>query len=108
MPNHHCLACFLPTCIELHPDDDEDIYGPESEDNMNDEEDNTVRPSLSINSSCLTRIDITQGFSSVTLPPIIKTVTRKGRTLVYRVQPDDTAQVQTVSHSSATTLSTLC
>jgi hypothetical protein len=55
--------------------------GPESE----DEDDEPLTVSLII---CLTNyvVDVTQVFSSVTNPPIIKKVVSNGRTLVYRIQ----------------------
>ena len=52
-------------------------------------------------------------FSSVTVPPIIKTVVRNGRTLVYRIQNEDVdnpvenasiTQSQLVSQCEAITL----
>jgi hypothetical protein len=43
-------------------------------------------------------IDIAQAFSSMTIPPIIKTVKRNGRTLIYRVQ--DTAMDQEIAPQS--------
>jgi hypothetical protein len=53
----------------------------------------------------LRSIDILQVFSSVTIPPVIKTVVRNGRTLVYRIQNEDIPQEipsepqsQSVSH----------
>jgi hypothetical protein len=51
-------------------------------------------------------IDITQGFTSVTIPPIIKTVVRNGHTLVYRVQDasmdQEIASAAQVQHASST------
>ena len=86
--------------------------GPESEDN--DDEPHTVRHDFnqSVRSS---GVDVFQAFSSVTIPPVIKTVVRNGRTLVYRVQnaimdldtpgPSESepkSRSQSVSHSDAT------
>ena len=84
------LSYFSPTSKVLLPDDND--LGPESEDNDDD-------------------IEV---FSSVTIPPIIKTVVRNGRTLVYRIQnpgmdqeiPSE-PQSQSVSHCDRTALSYL-
>ena len=54
---------------------------PESED---DDEPHTVSSNLKL-SATLNSI-IIQAFSSVTIPPIIKTRVGNGRTLVYRIQ----------------------
>ena len=58
-------------------------------------------------------VDIIQTFSSVTIPPVIKTVVCNGRTLVYRVQnaimdldtpgpSESEPKSQSVSHCDAT------
>ena len=44
---------------------------------------------------------ITQAFSSVTIPPIIKKVVRNGRTLVYRVQDTSLDQETPFASESA-------
>jgi hypothetical protein len=66
---------------------DDDGFGPESED------------------------DDDEPFSSVTVPPVVKTVVHNGRTLVYRIQDSGIEQEkpsaptpQPVSHSDGTTL----
>jgi hypothetical protein len=46
-------------------------------------------------------IDITQAFSSVTIPPIIKTVVRNGRTLVYRIQDSSTEEIKSAQSQLA-------
>lgn len=59
-------------------------------------------------------IDITtQAFSSITIPPVIKTVKRNGRTLVYRIQNDEEIplapqlETQSVSHPGITNFANL-
>ena len=53
--------------------------------------------SESYNLSYNLSVDITQAFSSVTIPPIIKTVVHNGSTLIYRVQ--NTSMDQEFPHS---------
>jgi hypothetical protein len=78
------LTVFIITNLPFKvPPPDDDVFGPESED-----DDNEV-------------------FSSVTVPPVVKTVVRNGNTLVYRMQdqekPSEPAS-QSVSHCDTTAL----
>ena len=72
--------------LKVPPPDDDDL-GPESEDNDD---------------------ELQSAFSSVTIPPIIKTVVRNGRTLVYRIQDSgmeaSKATSQSVGHCDTTTV----